>query len=269
MRNLPSNPRSGVDSRPDQVAEPLLHIRNATQAVCGRCSALPHNWKVSFSFVTPPPEEQQFLFNNVHVYREPIQRFVPSIVLNEILQQGPTLRYIRCHFLSTEIGPYAYPSYPLDASNPDKVLVSIPNTQWFLFYGGTQDNTEGVEAGGFDFRAPQQLDEDPLVTDEFVANNVISTPLEFDSKGEAAGNEFNDPMTFSGWILALLWKRIRRMPPPDGPFKIAYDSLAVYRLVEPELDQLPVFKSWRSNSFEIFHNPLQLPSHTVTISPLL
>lgn len=266
MRNLPSNPRSGADSRPDQVAEPLLHVRSATQAICGRCSALPHNWKLTFSFSSPPPEEQQFLFTNVHVYREPIQRFIPSVLLNEILQQGPTLRYTRCHFLSTEIGPYAYPSYPLDATNPDKVLVSIPNTQWFLFYGGTQLSSSSE---GSDFKAPQQLDEDPLVTDKFVAENVISSPLEFDSKGEATGNEFDDPMSFAGWILALLWKRVRRKPPPDGPFKIFYDPLAVYRLVEPELDQLAVFKSWRSNVFEPFHNALLLPSHTVTISPLL
>lgn len=278
MRNSPSNPLIGAYSqRGLQVAESLLWLRPtdySVQAICGRCSALPSHWNLWFrwgannetkstpalhlSDLTVPRVEHQYLFDNVQLRRQYISRYVQHGTVASIQEAGPVLRYTRCHFRSPHIGPILHP-FP---GGPD-VLLAIPNTQWYLWYG---------DSAGGDLDSPQQPGGPTRLTDAYVASTVIKHPHDIDSLAVGSGGEFDSPMTYQGWILALVHDHSRLVDPdnPDSATVVQFSPYALYHLKQPDPlfdEQQAVFLSFTSNTFEIVHNPLHLPQHTIRLSP--
>lgn len=275
MRHSPSNPLiSAYSQRGLQVAEPLLWLKPTdytVQAVCGRCTAVPAYWHTHFTWgannetistpflglsdLTVPRVEWQYLFHNVQLKRYLISRYIPRIDILGLLAGGPSLRYTRCHYRAPPIGPTIrpHPEGPIQ-------LTPIPNTQWYLWYG---------DSFGSDLESPQQPNQNVRLTDHYISNTVLRQPLPFDSYAEGVGDEFDSPITYQGWILALVRSHTFSIE-PTSPERVIFSPYALYHLKQPPLGQAErraVFLSFESNVFTIVHNPLHLPPHTIRLSP--
>lgn len=272
MRQLPSNVIAGPDYFPNIVAETLFWIRPHAadlQAVCGRCLHVcqTYNLKVKWSDREPshtttgldgdqstlPREDLRFLFDNITLAREYIPPFVPKVVRDDIIAQGPALRYLRCHWQSKFIGSKTY-AYPGDTG----FLVTVPNTQWFLWYGRS---TSPTTQDNIDFKASQPLTGDPVITDASVSANAIKEALSSDSSVSSTGPDFGDYPRHSGWVLSLMRRLVGPYPTAQSSEKVYWQSYGTYQL------DTSVFDGASNQVFKPIHNPLQLPTHEIVLSP--
>lgn len=277
----PSNPvMHGLEGRTQQVAEyhafPPFKDKDLF-SLCGRCQACFPAFTLGFTWgvnkqtkVTVNPTFQPdrprpdwcYIFDSIILTRKKIiQVGAYKNHTDFMLHSGPPLTYTSCYWSSQYFGPtrrVVAPTAPMGTPYSE-TLNSIPNLQWFLFYGNTIDCITGTVP-----EAPADLD-----TLQF-----ITTPLEYDSRVSGSGDPTQeDGGDFSGdivgWCLALLRRRIKASDPgdPSSPLIVTYSAYAMYQVDQPPEQEQPIFDCRGSNNWKLVFNPLNLPTHSIETIP--
>ena len=278
----PSNPvMHGLEGRSLQVAEaPVFSPFKddlGTFSLCGRCHSCFPALDIEFTWgfnkptkvtVNPtslpdlPRIDWCYAYDSIRLVRSPIKQ-VGSFASHQdfLLLSGPSLTYTVCHWKSQYLGstrkviPQSAPAGITYITE----LNTIPNLQWFLFYGNTM---------GCITAPPPELPAD-LDTEQ-----IIPIPLEHDSLVSGSGEFLPDELTgdvasptfgeIKGWCLALVRRRIR-----GNPAAPIFTPYSLYQLSPPENPaSLAVYNCRGANSWEQVFNPLNLPAHTIRTLPV-
>lgn len=220
------------------------------RSVCGRCSAVPRYWQLSFDFnpIYNDGLDYDHYFGPAGIVRE-YKHWFEDIVL----KRGPMIRepfappgddlsgnYAEASQARFEVEyTYAYwkrRTPPESRYQPGNVLANGLNVAWFLFYG--EEPTGG--------EAPGPVDEPDYDSD----NNwnlmiVENTRLKPTGSGTAWTNSYSPLLTYR---LVPRYREAYEDDALDDPRKTRFECLG-------------------ANEFEVVENYLNLPKHLLTMKP--
>ncbi len=209
-----------------------------------------------------PPEDQLGLFRDILLKRELIQQFIPSAIVTEWeVSTQPTFVYSRPHWSTPIFGGEVPDTDP--GPGPD----ALWGMRWYLVYA-TSSDAEPV----------QFLDQAVAAdTQRQLANNPVELYSQ-DSQSSPSDGDINSAPNFTGWTLLLLHKYFSLAAPPNPPtVRFAWYGAWSLELPPDSSDEpvtfrngsvastIPIFDPFHESKWQIFHNPLNFPSHTLTL----
>lgn len=220
---------------------------NASFVPCGRLRQAPQFFRLSVQWAdNPPPTNPEFLgfFVNICLQRDAIRQFVPDVnspfwAISHRYAAFPQCVFTMSHWLT-----------------PIFTVPGILNLRWILYYG----DVSGLYAAEFGDGTIDQTLLNTDVTDHLDAGWNDSDPTSIDTNAISGG----------GWGLYLI---ATHFDLADADTNVV--SFRVYSGYQLNLaaaqkriaSKTPIFEATSPSVWEQFHNAINLPAHTVTLTP--
>ena len=216
------------------------------------------------AFLLTPPPNQLFMFDNIQLQRDPIQKYVPDTIPPYWFRNTkPKAVYERAHFVS----PFCGVARPKE-HKPEDPLVH-QNVRWYLVYSAGIADFDGVN---FDDQAGYAPALDFSMQDGF------------DSFGSDSSGQEGGSITLGGWVLLLVRQEFKvsagsifldpitgfyQITDPGGTLTVLYHLYGGWALTPPlsPFAPSPIFSPLVASSWTIFRNDLHWPPHTLTLTP--
>lgn len=227
-----------------------------------------------------PPDDQLPLFQDILLIRDNIRWHVPSIPfwsVPTVNSPFPRCVYTNVHWLSNTIG--------VDDNSLNLPTGALGDIRWFLYYG----DVSGLQTASFD----NLIDQTQLTTSIYSTGDSVgvdSDPTDIDTneiqqtgwclymvKRKLVQDTSSDPIqTINAIILPILGFTINLVT-QDPPIVVEHHVYGAWQLVSPPTPPVPfppqpqysILDLTVPTEWQIFHNALAFPPHSLVLEPFL